>query len=184
MSSLLTLEEYEAIAESLTLPTTAFIDGRARAASDGKTFDTMNPATGRSIAQIAACEEADVDHAVLKARESFESGVWSRMHPAQRKAVLIRLVKLMKRNQHELAVLESIESGKPIADIETIDENFPFQNIVEAANEIDDRALARTGDARDTEIHTQWEDDVDRFKVVTAGIFKGEPCTTFSGIGR
>jgi len=121
MSSLLTLEEYEAIAESLTLPTTAFIDGRARAASDGKTFDTMNPATGRSIAQIAACEEADVDHAVLKARESFESGVWSRMHPAQRKAVLIRLVKLMKRNQHELAVLESIESGKPIADIETID---------------------------------------------------------------
>ena len=119
--TLLTTEEYKAIAKSLSLPTQAFIDGSFRPAISGKTFDTVNPATGEVIAKIAACGAEDVDLAVEKARDAFEYGRWSRLHPRERKEVLIRLAKLIKRNARELAVMESLDSGKTIFDCETVD---------------------------------------------------------------
>ena len=119
--TLLTTEEYKAIAKSLSLPTQAFIDGSFRPAVSGKTFDTVNPATGEVIAKIAACGSEDVDLAVEKARDAFEDGRWSRLHPRDRKDVLIRLAKLIKRNARELAVMESLDSGKTIFDCETVD---------------------------------------------------------------
>ena len=121
MSSLLTREEYEAIAGTLTLPTGAFIDGKACDVSSGSAFETINPATGAVLARIASCGPEDVDLAVAKAREAFEDGHWSKMHPADRKKTMIKLAKLIRRNAHELAVLESLESGKPIQEIETVD---------------------------------------------------------------
>ncbi|MDJ0780310.1 MAG: aldehyde dehydrogenase [Gammaproteobacteria bacterium] len=121
MSDLLTHEEYLAIAEELNPPSGAFIDGKFQAARSKKTFPTINPATGKTIAKVAACDARDVDFAVKKARETFDDGRWSRQHPQQRKQVLIRLAKLMKRNRHELAVLESLDSGKPVRDCQTID---------------------------------------------------------------
>ncbi len=121
MSALLTRDEFQAIADSLTPATNAFVNGKFLGAASGETFTTENPATGAPIAEIAACDRADVDHAVAKAREVFENGAWSRMHPTERKHVMIRLVKLMKRHRHELAVLESLDSGKPIRDCATID---------------------------------------------------------------
>lgn len=121
MSDLLTTEEYKAIAAGLTFPTQAFIDGHFRPALSGKTFDTVNPATGQVLAKVAACEAADVDLAVTKARDAFEDGRWSRLHPRDRKEVLIRLAKLIKRNARELAVMESLDSGKTIFDCETVD---------------------------------------------------------------
>ncbi|SHN05765.1 aldehyde dehydrogenase [Roseibium suaedae] len=121
MSDLLTREEYEAIAASLVLPQNAFIDGRFRPAMSGDTFETTNPATGKVLTTIAACGPEDVDLAVEKAREAFEDGRWSRLHPGERKEVLIRFCKLLERNSRELAVLESIDSGKTIYDCETVD---------------------------------------------------------------
>jgi gamma-glutamyl-gamma-aminobutyraldehyde dehydrogenase len=121
MTQLLTRAEYQAIAQDLNLPCNAFIDGKFQAARSRKTFTSINPATGKTIAKIAACDARDVDFAVKKAREAFDDGRWSKMHPSERKAVLIRLAKLMKRNSHELAVMESIDSGKPVRDCETID---------------------------------------------------------------
>ncbi|WP_420328470.1 aldehyde dehydrogenase [Mameliella sp.] len=121
MSDLLTREEYKAIAAGLTLPTQAFVDGSFRAAQSGKTFDSTNPATGEVLAKVAACGPEDVDFAARKARDAFEDGRWSRLHPGQRKEVLIRLAKLMKRNARELAVIESLDSGKTIFDCETVD---------------------------------------------------------------
>ncbi len=118
---LLTREEYTAIATALTPATGAFIDGSFRPAASGKTFQSINPATGAQIAEVAACGPEDVDFAVSKAREAFEDGRWSRLHPSERKDVLIRLAKLMTRNARELAVLESIDSGKTIFDCETVD---------------------------------------------------------------
>ena len=118
---MLTREEYRAIADSLTPATTAFIDGAFRPAISGKTFASVNPATGVPLAEIAACGPEDVDLAVQKAREAFEDGRWSRLHPSARKDVLIRLCKLMTRNARELAVLESLDSGKTIYDCETVD---------------------------------------------------------------
>lgn len=121
MSELLSHDEYLSIAQSLTLPNTAFIDGKFQSSQSGNTFPTINPATGETLTNIAACNADDVDFAVSKARESFDDGRWSRLHPTERKEVIIRLAKLIKRNQHELAVMESIDSGKPIADCETVD---------------------------------------------------------------
>lgn len=121
MTDLLTHEEYQAIAAALDLPQNAWIDGSYRPAISGQTFDTVNPATGAVIGKIAACGAADVDLAVSKAREAFEDGRWSRLHPGARKDVLVRLAKLMERNARELAVLESLDSGKTIYDCEGVD---------------------------------------------------------------
>ncbi len=121
MSLLLTREDYGAIAKSLVLPEGAFIDGKACAAASGGTFDSINPSTSEVLNRIASCGEAEVDLAVVKAREAFEDGRWSRLHPSERKKTLIRLCKLIRRQRHELAVLESLESGKPIQDVETVD---------------------------------------------------------------
>ncbi len=121
MSDLLTRAEYGAIADGLDLPRTAFIDGGFRPARSGATFPTINPATGETLAKLAACGADDVDFAAAKAREAFEDGRWSRLHPAERKRTLIRLAKLIARNRRELAVMESLDSGKPIRDCETID---------------------------------------------------------------
>ena len=121
MSGLLTHEEYKAIEKSLDFPTNAFINGQFQSSKSGNTFETTNPATGKVIANIAACNSEDVDHAVTKAREAFDQGHWSKLHPSKRKEGLIKLSKLIKRNIHELAVMESVDSGKPIRDCETID---------------------------------------------------------------
>lgn len=121
MTDLLTHEEYRAIAAALDLPQNAWIDGGYRPALSGATFDTMNPATGAVLGSVAACDAADVDLAVQKAREAFEDGRWSRLPPATRKDVLVRLAKLMQRNARELAVMESLDSGKTIHDCETVD---------------------------------------------------------------
>ncbi|MGB0674529.1 MAG: aldehyde dehydrogenase, partial [Candidatus Puniceispirillaceae bacterium] len=69
MSELLTHEEYKAIADGLTLASTAFVDGGFRKAANGETFDSIDPATGKLLAKVAACDAADVDFAVGKARE-------------------------------------------------------------------------------------------------------------------
>ncbi|WP_271948139.1 aldehyde dehydrogenase [Ruegeria faecimaris] len=119
--TLLTQDEYDSIAAGLTLPTGAFIDGAYRPAISGQSFTTVNPATNKKLANIAACGVADVDFAVEKAREAFEDGRWSRLHPSERKNVLIRLTKLITRNARELAVMESLDSGKTIFDCETVD---------------------------------------------------------------
>ncbi len=119
--NLLTRDEYEAIAAGLTFPAGAFIDGGFRPALSGKTFATVNPATGKALADVADCGAEDVDFAVAKAREAFDDGRWSRIHPARRKDVLIRLCKLITRNSRELAVMESLDSGKTIFDCESVD---------------------------------------------------------------
>jgi len=120
MTTLLTHAEYRAIAADLTPPAAAFIDGKFRKGS-GAPLPTTNPATGELITTIAACDASDVDFAVQKAREAFDQGHWSRLHPSERKDTLIRLCKLLTRNRRELAVLESLDSGKTIRDCELID---------------------------------------------------------------
>ena len=99
----------------------AFIDGQYVDALSGETFDCVSPIDGSVIAQIAACDTADVDRAVNGARAAFEQGVWSRTSPAHRKKVLKRLAQLMLDNADELALLETIDMGKPISDSRLID---------------------------------------------------------------
>jgi len=121
MSDLLTLEAYQAIAASLKPAGNSFIAGEFRPASTGETITVTNPATGAVITELAACTKQDVDYAVKQARDVFDSGSWSKAHPSERKKVLLELCKLIELNANELAVLESIDSGKPICDCVEID---------------------------------------------------------------
>ena len=147
MTNLLTHAEYSAIAEALDPPRSPFIDGKYQR-GNGPMMATTNPASGAEIAQISTADTTDVDLAVTKAREAFDQGRWSKMDPDARKDVLIRLCKLITRNRRELAVMESVESGKPILDCETIDLPETIHCIkwhAEAADKIYDKA-APTGD--------------------------------------
>jgi gamma-glutamyl-gamma-aminobutyraldehyde dehydrogenase len=121
MSQLLTAPEYAALAEKIVLPTQAFIDGAFVPAQAGRTFVTSNPATGQVLTEIAACDAFDVDIAVAKAKAAFEDGRWSRRSPAARKATLLRFAELLEQHAHELAVMESLDSGKPIRECQSTD---------------------------------------------------------------
>ena len=90
----------------------AFIDGKFVAARSGRTFASVNPATGETLAEVASCGEKDIDLAVAAARRSFEAGVWSRTSPSHRKDVLLRLAQLLRENLHELALLEIARHGE------------------------------------------------------------------------
>jgi len=120
-AGLLTAGEYAALAESIALPTQAFVDGAFRPALSEQTFETTNPATGKVLAQIAACGPEDVDLAVAKAKAAFEDGRWSRLAPAGRKHTLLRFADLLEQHAHELAVMESMDSGKPISECQNTD---------------------------------------------------------------
>src|SRR5512137_1046519 len=85
----------------LKFRTQAFIDGRYVDAASGKTYVSVNPATGKPLASIAACEAADVNAAVKAARRSFDQGVWARRSPAERKHVLLRFAELVEKNLGE-----------------------------------------------------------------------------------
>jgi gamma-glutamyl-gamma-aminobutyraldehyde dehydrogenase len=98
-----------------------YVDGGFRDARSGATFASINPATDEAITDVAAGDAADVDDAVASARRAFESGVWSRAAPADRKVIMLRLVALMGEHAHELALLDSLDMGKPITDAYTID---------------------------------------------------------------
>src|SRR5437870_5013939 len=112
---------WHARAAELKIEGRAFIDGRYVPALSGKTFAAVNPATGRVLAQIAECDSADVDVAVRSARKAFESGVWSRMAPVERKRILLALSESMLAHREELALLESLNVGKPITNALTGD---------------------------------------------------------------
>jgi 4-(gamma-glutamylamino)butanal dehydrogenase len=99
-----------------TVRTQAFIDGEFTDALDHATFDSLAPATGRVIAEVAACDEADVDRAVRAARAAFQRGDWSGLAPADRKQVLLRFADLIEAHGDELARTEAIDAGKPITD--------------------------------------------------------------------
>ena len=116
MTELKTADHYRAAAGRIALPGKAFIDGAWRPAVSGKTFENINPATGEAIGPVAACDAADVDIAVAAARRAFDDGGWSRAAPEERKAVLLRLANLIRENAEDLAVMESVDSGKTITD--------------------------------------------------------------------
>lgn len=121
MSQLQTHAEYAAIARALSLPHQAFIGGAFRPALSGEVFASVNPATGKVLVQIAACGGADVDLAVKAAKTAFDDGRWSKMHPGERKTTLLKLAQLLEENQLELAVMESLDSGKPVCECATVD---------------------------------------------------------------
>ena len=107
---------YKLIAKKLKFEGRAFINGKYVNAVDGKKFETINPATGEKLCDVAKCNYKDVDLAVKASRKAFNSGVWSRTTPEHRKEVLLKLAELLRKNGEENSVLECVDSGKLIAD--------------------------------------------------------------------
>jgi aldehyde dehydrogenase (NAD+) len=89
------------------------IDGKWVDAASGKTFETVNPATGEVICRVAEGDKADVDKAVAAARRAFESSAWSRMNGSDRARLMHRFADLIESNADELAALEALDNGKP-----------------------------------------------------------------------
>ncbi|MFC6715755.1 aldehyde dehydrogenase family protein [Branchiibius cervicis] len=116
-----TAPEWTAAAAALRPSGLAWIDGRPVASSSGRTRPTIDPATGQIIAEVAECDEHDVDLAVAAARRAFASGAWSRRAPRERAGVLTRLADLILANLDELALLDSRDGGKRIVDTTAID---------------------------------------------------------------
>jgi phenylacetaldehyde dehydrogenase len=104
-----------AIRDWLSKDRTLLIDGKWVPAQLGKTFDVTDPATGEVIAKVAEGDKADVDAAVKAARRAFESGPWSKMTPSARGRLLHRIGDLILEHADELAALEAIDNGKPMA---------------------------------------------------------------------
>ncbi|WP_297798829.1 aldehyde dehydrogenase [Arenimonas sp. GDDSR-1] len=121
MSKKLTRAEWEAKAAALSIRTQAFIDGAYVDAASGKTFSCVSPMDGKSRARIAECEAEDINRAVAAARRAFEAGVWSETSPVHRKKTLQKFALLLEKHAEELALLESIDMGKPVADALAID---------------------------------------------------------------
>lgn len=116
-----THSDWRTIAAGLTFRDHLFIDGAFVSAADGRTFDTVNPATGAVLARVARGADDDVDRAVSAARRAFDSGVWSRRAPAERKAILLAVADGIRAHADELAVTDSLDGGKLVTDTSTID---------------------------------------------------------------
>ena len=121
MSTPRTRADWQAMADGLSLRTRAFIDGRYVDAADGRTFDCTSPVDGRVLGQVARSGQAEVERAVRAARRSFEAGHWSRAKPVKRKRTLQKLVQLIEQHADELALLETLDMGKPIDDARNVD---------------------------------------------------------------
>jgi acyl-CoA reductase-like NAD-dependent aldehyde dehydrogenase len=116
-----TTEDWIARAAAITPRTELFIDGRYEPAATGRTFDDVAGRDGTTIARVAEGSAEDVDRAVAAARRSFDDRRWSDQPPAARKKVLLRLAELIRENLDELALLESLDVGKPIRDTLAVD---------------------------------------------------------------
>ncbi|MEV8429345.1 aldehyde dehydrogenase family protein [Streptomyces sp. HUAS 31] len=99
-----------------------FIDGEFVEAADGKVFKTVSPSTEEVLAEIAQAGEADVDRAVKAARKAFEK--WSALPGSERAKYLFRIARIIQERSRELAVLETLDNGKPIK--ETRDADLPL----------------------------------------------------------
>ena len=105
-------------------PGKLFINGRWVDSVSGKAFDTLNPATEKVITSVAEGDSADIDLAVAAAREAFENGPWKKTDARDRGRILLKIAGLIERNKDELALLDTLDNGKPIN--ETTNADIPL----------------------------------------------------------
>jgi acyl-CoA reductase-like NAD-dependent aldehyde dehydrogenase len=116
-----TAADWIARAEAVDPRTDLFIDGRFQPAASGRTFADIAGRDGREIAQVAQGGVEDIDRAVAAARRAFDDRRWADASPGKRKAILLRLAELIRAERDELALLESLDVGKPIRDTLSVD---------------------------------------------------------------
>ena len=136
-----TVEDYLEAVAALEIPKDAFVDGAFAPARSGRRFAVISPRDGRVLTEVAECDVDDVDSAVRAARRAFEDGRWAHRSPKERRRTMLRLAELLHEHREELALLESIDMGKPVTDALAVDlrvtvETFEF--FAEAANKVYD----------------------------------------------
>ena len=117
----LSFDEWKKLSNKISFRNKAFINGKFVDSVSGKTFESINPSTEEIITTVAECNEKDIEIAVKAARASYEKGHWSKMPPAERKAILLKLAELIRSNLEEFALLDSLDMGKLVQDAVTID---------------------------------------------------------------
>jgi phenylacetaldehyde dehydrogenase len=105
----------DAVSQFLATPRKLLIDGKWVAAVSGKTFDSIDPATGEVLARVAEGDKADIDLAVKAARRAFESGPWPKMTASERGRIIWKIADLLEKHTEEFAELETLDNGKPIS---------------------------------------------------------------------
>ena len=116
-----TTEIWQSRAEAIQPNGNVFIDGESVPAASGKTISDFSPTLNREIAQIASGDIEDINRAVKSAKKAFDSGVWSEMNPRDKKAIMLRWAELLNEHRDELALLETLDVGKPISDSLAVD---------------------------------------------------------------
>jgi len=106
--------DWHACAAQQSFITSALINGQS--VTTPTTFDCINPATTKVLAPVNACGDIEINLAVQAARRSFEAGHWSRCLPRERQKKLLKLAELILQNRDELALLDSLNMGKPVMD--------------------------------------------------------------------
>jgi acyl-CoA reductase-like NAD-dependent aldehyde dehydrogenase len=108
-------------ADALKPASQLFIDGKYVDAASGATFDSISSRDGRLNAKIAAGDTEDINRAVAAAKNAFDSGVWSEMNPRDKKAIMLKWSQLILEHKEELALLETLDTSKPIGDTLAVD---------------------------------------------------------------
>jgi len=108
--------DWSARAQGVKIDGRAFINGQRVAAASGQVFEKHSPIDGRLLGPVARGQAADIDAAVQAARRAFDDGRWAQQSPSRRKRVLQRFAELMMAKREELALLETLDMGKPIRD--------------------------------------------------------------------
>ena len=93
-----------------------FIDGKFVDAASGKTFENFSPSDGHLICNVASGDIEDINRAVASAKKAYDSGIWREMNPRDKKAIMLRWAQLLGEHKEELALLEAIDTGRPISD--------------------------------------------------------------------
>jgi acyl-CoA reductase-like NAD-dependent aldehyde dehydrogenase len=104
-----------------TWPNQLFINGEWVNSASGKTWSVVNPATGETLTDVALADAADVDRAVIAARQAFDDGEWPRMDPLLRGRLLFRLAERIRSALDDLAMTDTLNIGKPIRDTRGFD---------------------------------------------------------------
>jgi len=112
-----------------------FINNQWVSSSDNKKFQSMNPATNEPIAELHTASEKDVDKAVMTAKKTFASGIWSDLDPDQRADIMLKAADIMKDRLKELAKWEAMDVGKPIKEAEDVDIPYSIRAMEYFANQ-------------------------------------------------
>ena len=123
------LPNWKELSANIKLDGRAFINGKRVAAISGISFDCISPINGKKIAEISRCEAADVDVAVSAARSAFEDGRWAHKTPRERKNIMCRFSELVMQNAETLALMETLDMGKPIHYSLNVDVNSAANNL-------------------------------------------------------